>query len=116
MEKQTTDTNKSISPKPIQAGAEHANKQDKQASSTNSIDRKNVDGMDSDASSNQDSPSADQWKTKVDSACKQWNKLQQSELVETGGDNQRISELVQKRYSLNKMEADKQVKEFFSKH
>jgi uncharacterized protein YjbJ (UPF0337 family) len=61
-------------------------------------------------------PSAEQWKVKINSAKHQWNKLLQDELVTTEGRADRISELVQKRYSVNKAEADKQVAEFFSKH
>jgi uncharacterized protein YjbJ (UPF0337 family) len=58
----------------------------------------------------------DQWKTKVNGAKQQWSKLQQEELLATAGNNDQLSSLVQKRYSMSKADADKQVEAFFSKH
>ncbi|MDH4396508.1 MAG: hypothetical protein QE278_12585 [Limnobacter sp.] len=61
-------------------------------------------------------PTTEQWKVKMTSAKHQWTKLQQDELLATEGRSERISELVQRRYSVSKAEADKQVADFFSKH
>ena len=54
-------------------------------------------------------------KTKISSAKHQWNKLQQEELVASCGNSDQLSSLIQKRYAVDKKEADKQVAEFFSK-
>ena len=90
------------------------------------IDKKNVDDMDgnstqkvrSDAGGNSNSASIndEQWKAKIATAKQQWSKLQQEELVGTHGNSEQLSTLVQKRYSMNKSDADKQVREFFKAH
>lgn len=54
------------------------------------------------------------WKTKLARAKLHWNKLQQDELVATEGSTELLSGLVQKRYSMNKAQADKQVEEFLA--
>lgn len=127
-------------PKPIQGNKEseknfnvHKNPDAKNAA-PQAIDKKNVEDMDGNSnqkvkndangkivakgneSSGSKAMTADQWKTKVSSAKNQWNKLQQEELVATCGDCDEISTLVQKRYSMNKIDADKQVNEFLGKH
>lgn len=93
------------------------------------VDKKNVDDMDSnntqkvmnDPNSNSNQNSAlqamtdDEWKIKVGGARHKWNKLQQEELIATCGDSDQLSSLVQKRYSINKIDADKQVSEFLTK-
>lgn len=133
MEKNTTTSTKpNIPPKPIQAGSPQEGnfnvqkKSEANHSTSQSAEHNNVDDMDgnnaqkgknqanSNASNN--AISEDQWKTKVSSAKHQWNKLQQEELVATCGNRDQLSGLVQKRYAMNKLDADKQVKEFFSKH
>lgn len=91
-----------------------------------SIDKKNVEDMDSNntqkvkqdlaANAHSIAASADRWKTKLSDACKRWTKLRQVELVASGGDSGKISDLIQKHYALSKLEADKQVHEFFDKH
>ena len=65
---------------------------------------------------NTDIPDGDHWKAKINGAKQQWSKLQQEELVATAGDSDQLSSLVQKRYSMNTADADKQVEAFFNKH
>ena len=65
-------------------------------------------------------PSAGQikgvWKQKVGAAKIAWGKLTEDELLKIEGHEQKLSGLVQERYAITRVEADKQVKEFFDKH
>ncbi|MCR2746730.1 hypothetical protein [Limnobacter parvus] len=131
-----TDNIPKIPPKPIQANKVqdgdfnvHKKSAAKDAA-PQSTDKKNVEDMDSNSAqkvnngsngnlngnTNTDVMSQDQWKSKIGSAKQQWSKLEQEELVACCGNSDQLSTLVQKRYSTNKADADKQVKEFFSKH
>lgn len=90
------------------------------------IDKQNEDDMDANRAqkvksnagkkSGAASMTDEQWKAKIATAKQQWSKLQQEELIGTHGDSEQLSTLVQKRYSMNKSDADKQVKEFFKGH
>ena len=127
-----TDNNPKVPPKPIQANkVQDVNlnihkKPEAKDAAPQSVDKKNVDDMDgnntqkvknqANGNTNSDVISEDQWKAKVGSAKQQWSKLQQDELVDCCGNSDQLSTLIQKRYSVNKADADKQVKEFFSKH
>ena len=145
MEKNTPNNPKPIPqpPQPIQGNKVQDNtfnvhkKPESKDAAPQGIDQRNVDDMDgnsiqkvdNDADGNvgennlvtkngpasNESPSTDQWKTKISSAKHQWNKLQQEELVASCGNSDQLSSLIQKRYAVDKKEADKQVAEFFSK-
>ena len=136
MDKNTpADTNSNPPPKPIQADKVKDNnfnvhkKPETKDAAPQAVDKKNVDDMDSnntqkvmndpDSNSNQNSAlqamGDDEWKIKVSGARQKWNKLQQEELIATCGDSDQLSSLVQKRYSINKIDADKQVSEFLTK-
>lgn len=146
MEKTTPGNPKPIvqPPKPIQGSKVQDNtfnvhkKPESKDAAPQSVDKKNLQDMDDNSSktvnddpdgnvgknnlvtkndpASNESPSTDQWKTKISSARHQWNKLQQEELVASCGNSDQLSTLIQKRYSVDKKEADKQVAEFFSKH
>lgn len=131
-----TDNKRNIPPKPIQANkTQDSNfnvhkKPEAKDAAPQSTDKKNVEDMDSNSAqkvksgsngnangnTNTDVMSDDQWKSKIASAKQHWSKLEQEELVACCGNSDQLSTLVQKRYSTNKADADKQVKEFFSKH
>lgn len=146
MEKNTPNNQKPSSqpPKPIHANKVQDNtfnvhkKRETKDAAPQSVDKKNVADMDANSTQkvendvngnvseknlvtqngedSNESPSTDQWKTKIGSAKHQWNKLQQEELVASCGNSDQLSSLIQKRYAFDKKEADKQVAEFFSKH
>lgn len=139
MDKQSPSSNKPYLPGSAKSNQENAMNQnfdvrkDQVSKNENSQKKERMDGMNTDdenANSDEpdqeindvsdvevsEQPSADQWKVRMTGAKHQWNKLQQGELLATEGRTERISELVQKRYSVSKSEADKQVAEFFSKH
>lgn len=65
-------------------------------------------------------PSVDEvkgkWKQQVGAAKIAWGKLTEDELLKSEGHAQKLSGLVQERYSIAHEEADKQVKGFFEKH
>lgn len=64
-------------------------------------------------------PSADElkgkWKQQVGGAKVAWGKLTEDEILESEGRVEKLAGLVQERYAITRDEADKQVKEFFSK-
>jgi uncharacterized protein YjbJ (UPF0337 family) len=65
-------------------------------------------------------PSVDEmkgiWKQQVGAAKIAWGKLTEDELLKLEGHEQKLAGLVQERYAITRDEADKQVKEFFSKY
>lgn len=65
-------------------------------------------------------PSVDEvkgkWKQQVGAAKIAWGKLTEDELLKSEGHAQKLSGLVQERYSIAHEEADKQVRGFFEKH
>lgn len=76
----------------------------------------NLDGNSQSAGdSDSDSMSEDQWKAKLANAKQHWTKLEQEELLDTQGDREQLSNLIQKRYSTSKADADRQVQEFLNK-
>lgn len=64
-------------------------------------------------------PSADElkgkWKQQVGGAKVAWGKLTEDEILKSEGRAEKLAGLVQERYAITRDEADKQVKEFFSK-
>lgn len=56
------------------------------------------------------------WKQQVGAAKIAWGKLTEDELLELEGHQQKLAGLVQERYAITLDEANKQVKEFFSKN
>jgi uncharacterized protein YjbJ (UPF0337 family) len=131
-----TNNNSNIPPKPIQANKTQdtdfnvQKKPQAKDAAPQSTDKKSLEDMDSNSAqkvkngsngnmngnTNTDAMSDDQWKSKIGSAKQQWSKLEQEELVACCGNSDQLSTLIQKRYSTNKADADKQVKEFFNKH
>jgi hypothetical protein len=57
-----------------------------------------------------------QWKSKIADAQRVWNKLTKSELLETKGQKFLLVEIIQKRHSTTRDEANKQVNRFFEIH
>lgn len=57
-----------------------------------------------------------QWKQHVGSAKVAWGKLTQDQLLQTEGQYQKLVGLVQEKYAVTKMDADKQVRAFMDKH
>lgn len=55
------------------------------------------------------------WKTKVSAAKSNWGKLSTSELLKSDGDAKTLAELVQLRYAIPLVEANKQVQRFLDK-
>ena len=55
------------------------------------------------------------WKSKVNAAKTNWGKLSESELLKSDGDAKMLAELVQLRYSISLVDANKQVKQFLDK-
>lgn len=55
------------------------------------------------------------WKSKVAAAKTNWGKLSSSELLKSDGDAKLLAELVQPRYSISLVDANKQVKQFLDK-
>lgn len=60
----------------------------------------------------QDKVAEDAWQKRLGAAQKMWTKLSQSELKKSAGAADKLAELVQKRYSISRPDADKQVKKF----
>lgn len=64
-------------------------------------------------------PSADElkgkWKQQVGGAKLAWGKLTEDEILKSEGRAEKLAGLVQEHYAITRDEADKQVKEFFSK-
>ncbi len=64
-------------------------------------------------------PSSDElkgkWKQQVGAAKVAWGKLTEDELLQSEGEQQKLSGLVQERYALTRDEADQQVKDFIQK-
>jgi uncharacterized protein YjbJ (UPF0337 family) len=64
-------------------------------------------------------PSVDElkgkWKQQVGGAKLAWGKLTEDEILKSEGRAEKLAGLVQERYAITRDEADKQVKEFFSK-
>ncbi|MFL1455129.1 CsbD family protein [Marinobacter sp. GN3S48] len=58
----------------------------------------------------------DKWKQQVGKAKLVWGKLTEDELLATEGRQEKLAGLVQERYAVTRDEAEKQVKEFFSKN
>ena len=86
---------------------------DKKSASAENIQSTHV--MTKEANDQTTSPSTlELWKTKLNKAKQHWSKLQQDELIATEGSSELLSGLVQKRYSMNKAQADKQVEEFLA--
>lgn len=56
------------------------------------------------------------WKQQVGKAKLVWGKLTEDELLAAEGRQEKLAGLVQERYALTRDEAEKQVKEFFSKN
>jgi len=57
-----------------------------------------------------------QWKQHLGSAKIAWGKLTQDQLLQTEGRYQKLVGLVEERYAISKMDADKQVRAFMDKH
>ena len=57
-----------------------------------------------------------QWKQYMGSAKVAWGKLTQDQLMETEGKFQKLVGLVQEKYAVSRMDADKQVRAFMDKH
>ncbi len=55
------------------------------------------------------------WKAQVSAAHMTWDKISEEDLGKTQGDRDTLAALVEKRYSINRGEADKQVKSFFDR-
>jgi uncharacterized protein YjbJ (UPF0337 family) len=55
------------------------------------------------------------WKQQVGKAKLMWGKLTEDELLAAEGRQEKLVGLIQERYAITKAEAEKQVKEFFSK-
>ncbi len=56
------------------------------------------------------------WKQQVGKAKLAWGKLTEDELLAAEGRQEKLAGLVQERYAITREEAEKQVKEFFSKN
>lgn len=56
------------------------------------------------------------WKQQVGKAKLVWGKLTEDELLASEGRQEKLAGLVQERYAVTRDEAEKQVKEFFSKN
>jgi len=54
------------------------------------------------------------WQQQLNAALTAWGRLDADELSRTGGNVQKLTELIQLRYNITRAEADKQVKKFFS--
>jgi hypothetical protein len=64
----------------------------------------------------QQNPASDKaWKAHVSAAHVTWDKISEEELIKTQGERDTLALLVEKRYSINRSEADKQVKSFFDR-
>ncbi len=57
-----------------------------------------------------------QWKQHVGAAKVAWGKLTQDQLMQTEGQYQKLVGLVQEKYAVSRMAADKQVRAFMDKH
>lgn len=57
-----------------------------------------------------------QWKQHVGSAKVAWGKLTQDQLLQTEGQYQKLVGLVEEKYAVTRMDADKQVRAFMDKH
>jgi hypothetical protein len=55
------------------------------------------------------------WQSQIQAAKSNWNKISESELVQSGGVETKLADLVQQRYSLSQDVARKQVKSFIDK-
>ena len=55
------------------------------------------------------------WTELAGFAKKYWHKLTEIELLNSGGDEQKLTSLVKDRYAINRDEANRQVKGFFTK-
>jgi uncharacterized protein YjbJ (UPF0337 family) len=64
-------------------------------------------------------PSVDElkgkWKQQVGGVKLAWGKLTEDEILKSEGRAEKLAGLVQEKYAITRDEADKQVKEFFSK-
>ena len=56
------------------------------------------------------------WKGRIEAAKQNWDKLTEEELLNSDGQMQKLSELVQERYALSRDDAEKQIKLFYSKN
>lgn len=57
-----------------------------------------------------------QWKQHIGSAKIAWGKLTQDQLLQTEGHYQKLVGLVEEKYAVTRMDADKQVRAFMDKH
>jgi len=57
-----------------------------------------------------------QWKSKIEYAQRAWNKLTKTELLEAKGQKFLLVEMIQRRHSTTREEANKQVNKFFETH
>lgn len=62
----------------------------------------------------QEKPSG--WNSHLKAAKNTWNKLNEDEILKSGGDLKKLSALIQQRYSISIADAEKQVHEFLSSH
>ena len=61
-------------------------------------------------------PVAGRWELQISAAKVAWNKLTETELIKSEGQEQKLSGLVKERYAVSHDEANKQVKAFLQKH
>lgn len=55
------------------------------------------------------------WQSQIQAAKSNWNKISESELIQSGGIETKLADLVQQRYSISQDVARKQVKTFIDK-
>jgi uncharacterized protein YjbJ (UPF0337 family) len=67
------------------------------------------------AQSMQDFKMNGQWKQHVGAAKVMWGKLTQDQLLQTEGRFQKLAGLIQEKYAISRMEAEKQVRTFMEK-
>lgn len=56
------------------------------------------------------------WKTTVGTAMLEWNKLTETELLQSQGHKKQLVDLLQQHHALSRDDANKQVNAFFEKH
>jgi uncharacterized protein YjbJ (UPF0337 family) len=59
---------------------------------------------------------SNKWKTMIGAAKEMWNKLTDQELIKSQGNEQELTSLVRRRYSVPQEKANQQVKKFLAKH
>lgn len=59
---------------------------------------------------------SNKWKKQLNAAKLNWDKLSENELIKLNGEEAQLAGLVQERYAVTRLEADRQVKKFFDNY